>query len=147
MGSTTQTPPLGAETSVFLVFGITEGTAGLLGEVPRVNRREEDDKFSLFCVVACQTCYVLSSWGKNRRFSCKLTLSSHGLVKPSKRHRPTPLGTDFSWAVPTSSTSFLSLAWEVFNPSAMISKLFMLINDGRNNKSVAQIYGAATLSK
>lgn len=53
MGSTTQTLPLGAETSIFLVFSITEGTARLLSEVPRVNRCEDDDKFSPFCVVAC----------------------------------------------------------------------------------------------
>lgn len=68
-------------------------------------------------------------------------------MKPSKRHHPTPLGMDFSWAAPTPSIAFLRLAWEVFNPSETISKLLVLINDDRNNKPVAHIYGAATLSK
>lgn len=60
MGSSTQTLPLGAETSIFLVLRVTEGTAGLLSEVPGVDRREED-KLSFFSVVACQTRDVLSS--------------------------------------------------------------------------------------
>lgn len=64
-----------------------------------------------------------------------------------QENHPTLLGMEFSCVAPSLSISFLRLAWEVFNPPATVSKLFMLISDDRNNKPVTQIYGAAALSK
>lgn len=106
MGRTTQTLPLGAETSVFLAFGVTECAAGLLGEVPGVSRCEEDEQFSLTCVVACQARYILSSWGGEQKILLKTDTVKPWLDETLQDTTPHP----GDWAA--STPTFLSLAWQ-----------------------------------